>query len=150
MCNCFTDVLVQFTSNISVQESQGSVQACVAIEGELGKSITVAVDLLAVVLPANETVVTFSQTEFIFTPGGDRTQCLEIAISDDNVLEDSEELTIFLSSRDEGVLTPEPLIIQIQDDDSKSYNRLTYMYKYPWLLGAGVNNPHNNKPETCA
>lgn len=65
-----------------------------------------------------ETGFPLGRTVFSFSPGNNHTQCFDLIITDDNVLEEDEELTFSLSSNDEGVrLTSDVLIIRILDDD---------------------------------
>ena len=70
-------------------------------------------------LPTGATGFMFSQTDIVFSPVTNSTQCFEITIPDDTILEEDEVLTMMLSSDDEGVVLTNTLRIQIQDDDSE-------------------------------
>lgn len=59
--------------------------------------------------------------ELVFTPNTNGTECFDVRIQDDNLLEDSEifNVSILVPPNDSAVDIPEPVLqVTIEDDDS--------------------------------
>lgn len=106
-------------STYSVTEAQGNVQVCVILESNapIEKSITVT----PVIIPWSATVDDFTAEENIqlnFLEVG--VQCFEISIVDDQLLEDTERLSVVLVPSDPKVnVTQRSATVIIIDSESE-------------------------------
>ena len=107
-------------ADYSVSEADLSVQVCVVLETALARNLTISLFTQDSTAMAEDYQAMELNLTFVPDLVTSRTECVNISISADEVVEDSESFDVLIVSSDPVVFSVNETTVAILDDSSKS------------------------------